>query len=53
MSLSGLRFWGCFNLNLNEWLWSLWAEGGAVDNGFIVIHGKCPGSPLGELSTNP
>ena len=37
-------------------LWSLWAEGRAVDNGFVVIHGKRPGSPAlfaGELSTNP
>ena len=34
-------------------LWSLWAEGGAVDNSFTVIHGKLPGSPSGELSTNP
>ena len=37
-------------------LWTLWAEGRAVDNGFIVIHGKRPGSPAGlagELSTSP
>ena len=25
-------------------LWSLWAEAGAVDNGFIVIHGKPAGA---------
>jgi hypothetical protein len=25
----------------------------AVGNGFIVIHGKMPGSPSGELSTYP
>ncbi len=31
-------------MKLDEWLWSLWAEGRAVDNGLIVIHGKCPGS---------
>jgi hypothetical protein len=31
----------------------MWSEGGAVDNGFIVIHGKLPGSPSGELSTYP
>jgi len=47
-------------LTLNQllkkiWFWSvdLWSEGGAVDNGFIVIHGKLPGSPTGELSTYP
>jgi len=36
--------------------WTLWAEGRAVDNGFIVIHGQRPGSPAGfagELSTSP
>jgi hypothetical protein len=32
-------------------LWGLWAEGGAVDNGFIVIHGQPPASPSGELPT--
>ena len=26
-------------------LWTLWVKGRAVDNGFIVIHGKRPGSP--------
>ena len=26
-------------------LWTLWAKGRAVDNRFIVIHGKRPGSP--------
>jgi len=26
-------------------LWALWVKGRAVDNGFIVIHGKRPGSP--------
>ena len=31
----------------------LWAEGGAVDNGVIVTHGKRPVSPPGELSTYP
>lgn len=30
---------------MNDGLWSLWAKGCAVDNGFIVIHGKRPGSP--------
>jgi hypothetical protein len=25
-------------------LWSLWTEVGAVDNGFIVIHGKPAGA---------
>jgi hypothetical protein len=25
-------------------LWSLWTEAGAVDNGFIVIHGKPAGA---------
>ena len=31
----------------------LWAEGGAVDNGVIVTHGKRPVSPPGELSIYP
>ena len=26
-------------------LWALWAKGRAVDNGFMVIHGKRPVSP--------
>jgi hypothetical protein len=30
---------------MDRGLWSLWAKGCAVDNGFIVIHGKRPGSP--------
>ena len=37
-------------------LWALWAEGRAVVNSFIVIHGKRPGSPAGhagELSISP
>jgi hypothetical protein len=39
------------SLSINDArLWTLWAKGRAVDNGFIVIHGKRPGSPLGELS---
>jgi hypothetical protein len=37
-------------------LWALWAEGRAVDNRFIVIHGKRPVLPAGcagKLSTSP
>ncbi len=32
-------------MKIDSGLWSLWAKGCAVDHGFIVIHGKRPGSP--------
>ena len=44
------------SLKKRSWFWGsvdLWSEGGAVDNGRIVIHGKLPVSPPGELSTHP
>ena len=53
-SLYGL--FRCSFLSVMDGLWTLWAEGRAVDNGFIVIHGRRPGSPAGwpgELSTSP
>jgi hypothetical protein len=46
MSRSGLYgVFMLFYLLIVGGLWALWVKGRAVDNGFIVIHGKCPGSP--------
>jgi len=40
-----------FFLSMMNGLWALWAKGRAVDNGFIVIHGKRPGSPQANCRT--